>query len=99
MSFEIRLHHRRESAAMTIRAKIFRICLVLQYLSFFGLIAGGIYASDAFNPRLLLPITLLGIACGINTWALLERPGGTREGDSPRLPIPSLRFQPKARRS
>ena len=74
---------------MTIKAKIFRICLLLQYLSFFGLIAYGIYDSDAFNPRLLFPITLMGIACGINTWALLERPGGTREGDSPRLPIPS----------
>ena len=73
---------------MTIKAKIFRTCLVLEFLSFFGLIADGIYESDAFNPRLLVPITLLGVACGINTWAILERPGGTREGDSPRRKLP-----------
>ena len=74
---------------MTIKASFFRICLVLEYLAFFGLIAGGIYQSDAFNPRLLLPITLLGVACGINTWGMLDRPGGTREDDSPtgRMPV------------
>lgn len=63
---------------MTIRAKIFRICLGLQYLSFFGLIAFGIYQSDAFNPRLLVPITILGVACAINTWALLDEPKRSR---------------------
>lgn len=63
---------------MTIRAKIFRICLGLQYCSFFGLIAFGIFQSDAFNPRLLFPITILGVACGINTWALLEEPRRSR---------------------
>ena len=79
---------------MTIKAKIFRICLVLEFLSFFGLIADGIYESDAFNPRLLLPITLLGVACAINTWALLERPGGTREDDSPRRKLPLRKVTP-----
>jgi len=79
---------------MTIKAKIFRICLVLQYLSFFGLIAIGIYESDAFDSRLLLPITLLGIACGINTWALLERPGGVPEDEAPQLPVPLRRPTP-----
>jgi len=73
---------------MTIRSRLFGFCLVLQYCSFFGLIAFGIYQSDAFDSRLLFPITLMGVACGINTWALLERSGGTREDDSPRLPIP-----------
>jgi hypothetical protein len=76
---------------MTIRAKIFRICLVLQYLSFFGLIAVGIYESDAFDARLLLPITLLGIACGINTWAVLVRPSDARASDVPQLPTPLRR--------
>ena len=74
---------------MTIKARIFRICLVLEYLAFIGLIAGGIYESDAFNPRLLLPITLLGVVCAINTWGVLDRPGGTREDDSEtgRMPV------------
>ena len=63
---------------MTIRAKIFRFFLVLQYVSFFGLIAFGIYQSDAFDPRLLIPITILGVACAINTWALLEEPKRSR---------------------
>jgi hypothetical protein len=76
---------------MTIKAKIFRICLVLQYVSFFGLISTGIYESDAFDPRLLLPITLLGVACGINTWAVLEKPSGRRESDAPQLPTPLRR--------
>lgn len=79
---------------MTIKGTIFRACLVLEYLSFFGLIAIGLYQADAFNPRLLLPITLLGVACGINTWAVLERPGGTREGDSPYAKLPIRRSTP-----
>jgi hypothetical protein len=54
------------------RAKIFRIFLVLQYLAFFGLIVYGIYEADSFNPKLLFPITIMGVAAGINTMALLE---------------------------
>jgi hypothetical protein len=82
---------RTERIAMTIKARIFRVCLVLEYMAFIGLILVGIYESDAFNPRLLLPITLLGVACGINTWGVLDRPGGTREDDSPNRPIPTRR--------
>lgn len=76
---------------MTMKAKIFRICLALEYLAFVGLIVGGIYQSDAFNSRLLVPITLLGIACAINTWGMLDKPGGTREGDSPKGKMPLRR--------
>jgi hypothetical protein len=57
---------------MSLKGKIFRGCLVLQYCSFFGLIGYGVYDSDVFNSRLLLPITLLGVACAINTLALVE---------------------------
>jgi len=63
---------------MMTRASIFRICVGLQYFSFFGLIVFGIYRSDAFDPRLLVPITILGVACAINTWALLEEPKRSR---------------------
>jgi hypothetical protein len=66
---------------MTIRAKISRIGLALQYCTFFGLIAFGILHSDAFNPRLLFPITILGVACGFNTWALMEEPTRSRWHD------------------
>jgi hypothetical protein len=54
------------------RAKIFRIFLALQYGAFFGLIGFGIYDSDTFNPKLLLPLTVIGVAAGINTMALFE---------------------------
>jgi len=50
----------------------------MQYISFFGLISLGLYQSDAFDSRLLLPITLLGVACMINTLALFGRGRGTR---------------------
>jgi hypothetical protein len=67
---------------MTTKAKIFRVCVGLEYLTFIGLIVEGILESDAFNPRLLIPITLIGIGCAINTWGILERSGGLREDDS-----------------
>jgi hypothetical protein len=79
---------------MTVKARIFRVCLVLEYLAFLGLIVGGIYQSDAFNPHLLLPVTLLGVACAINTWGMLDRPGGTREDDSRTRPMPLRRSTP-----
>jgi len=60
---------------MTTRAKIFRLFLVLQFCGFFGLIGLGVYQDDAFDSRLLFPITLLGVACGINTIALLDNRG------------------------
>jgi len=60
---------------MTTRAKIFRFFLVLQFCGFFGLIALGVYQDDAFDARLLIPITILGVACGINTFALLDNRG------------------------
>ncbi len=60
---------------MTTKAKIFRFCLVLQFCGFFGLIGMGVYENDAFDARLLFPITLLGVACAINSIALLDNRG------------------------